>query len=82
MVRMLVITSLDYTDELEVGGVKEIKALGRVFVLWRTADGKPVCQDAYCIHLGANLAAGGSIVDNCIECPFHKWLAYHNNTPS
>ena len=28
-----------------------------------------VVQAAFCPHLGANLAAGGRIVDNCIECP-------------
>ena len=47
--------------------------IGKVFVLWRDNNGKPVCQDAFCIHLGANLAKGGKVVDNCIECPFHRW---------
>jgi hypothetical protein len=26
--------------------------LGQVFALWRTSDGKPICMDAFCIHLG------------------------------
>lgn len=29
--------------------------------------------DAYCPHLGADLAAGGRVVGSCIECPFHGW---------
>lgn len=29
--------------------------------------------DAYCPHLGANLAAGGRVLGDCIECPFHGW---------
>ena len=30
--------------------------------------------DSYCPHLGANLSAGGKVVDDdCIECPFHGW---------
>ena len=30
--------------------------------------------DAYCPHLGANMAAGGKVVrSDCLECPFHGW---------
>ena len=29
--------------------------------------------DAYCPHLGANMAAGGVVKGDCIECPFHGW---------
>jgi len=61
------------SDELKDGKVIEFRALGRVFVLWRNDEGQPVCQDAFCIHLGANLGKGGKVVDNCLECPFHKW---------
>ena len=43
------------SEELKIGEVKEVRALGRVFVLWRNSEGKVVCQDAFCIHLGANL---------------------------
>jgi nitrite reductase/ring-hydroxylating ferredoxin subunit len=35
--------------------------------------GKPVCQTAFCVHVGANLAVGGQVVDDCIRCPFHHW---------
>jgi nitrite reductase/ring-hydroxylating ferredoxin subunit len=35
--------------------------------------GKPVCQTAFCVHVGANLAVGGKIEDDCIRCPFHHW---------
>lgn len=61
------------TDELTPGKVMEVRALNQTFVLWRKADGTPVCQDAYCLHLGANLAVGGKVKDDCIECPFHLW---------
>jgi cholesterol 7-dehydrogenase len=59
--------------QLKNGQVMEYRALGRVYVLWRDQFGKPVCQDAFCIHQGANLGIGGKVVDNCLECPFHKW---------
>jgi len=61
------------SDQLSNGRVLEVRALGLVFAVWRDDAGKPVCQDAFCLHLGANLAVGGKVVDNCLECPFHKW---------
>lgn len=61
------------SDQLKKGQVMEYRALGRVYVLWRDDFGKPVCMDAFCIHQGANLGVGGKVVNNCIECPFHKW---------
>lgn len=42
------------------------------YVLWRTKDGKISLFDAYCPHLGANLAEGVN-KGNCLECPFHGW---------
>lgn len=31
-------------------------------------------MDAYCPHLGANMAVGGKVVNtDCLECPFHGW---------
>ena len=61
------------SDELKNGQVMEYRALDRVFVLWRDNNGKPVCQDAFCIHQGANLGHGGKVIDNCLQCPFHNW---------
>lgn len=61
------------SDALKNGAVMEFRALGRVFALWRDSNGKPVCQDAFCIHQGANLGVGGVVENDCIVCPFHKW---------
>lgn len=46
---------------------------GENFAVFRTADGKARITRAYCPHLGANLAVGGAVKGDCIECPFHKW---------
>nr|BAN66310.1 neverland [Mamestra brassicae] len=59
--------------ELKIGGVTAVDALGQNLCLYRGEDGVARCVDAYCPHLGANLAVGGSVCGNCIECPFHKW---------
>ena len=29
--------------------------------------------DAYCPHMGANIAVGGHVIGDCLECPFHGW---------
>jgi cholesterol 7-dehydrogenase len=30
-------------------------------------------MQAFCPHNGANLAVGGIVKGNCLECPFHGW---------
>ncbi len=44
---------------------------GRI-VIYRTDDGVARVFSAYCPHMGADLGAG-TIVDNRIQCPFHRW---------
>lgn len=58
--------------ELKIGDRKEIECLGEVLVVFRGENGIAAALNAYCPHNGANLA-GGEVVNNCIECPFHKW---------
>ena len=40
---------------------------------WRGADGRARMLDAYCRHLGANMAFGGRVHGDYLECPFHSW---------
>ncbi|KAL0858535.1 hypothetical protein ABMA27_012390 [Loxostege sticticalis] len=61
------------SSDLKVGGVLAVDVLGQNLCLFRGEDGVAHCVDAYCPHLGANLAIGGAVQGNCIECPFHKW---------
>jgi len=58
---------------LKVGDVRYVEFLGEHLVLFRGENTLPVLLDAYCPHLGANLAVEGKVVGNCIECPFHGW---------
>lgn len=61
------------SDEIPSGRVKYIPALGRHFALFRGEDKVLRCIDAHCVHLGANMAIGGKVVNNCLQCPFHLW---------
>ena len=41
--------------------------------MFRDDNGVPHVLDAYCPHLGADLGAGGQVVGECLQCPFHGW---------
>jgi len=58
---------------LETGTIRQVRRFGRDLILWRGEDGEAHLQDAYCPHLGANIAVGGKVVGNTVQCPFHQW---------
>src|SRR5688572_13049111 len=62
-----------FSNELGPAGVKRLRYFGQELVMFRGADGAARVYDAYCPHLGANLAVGGTVVGNAIQCPFHAW---------
>lgn len=80
------------SEELGRGIVKYIAVLGRHFAVFRGQDGQVRCLDAHCIHLGANMAIRGKVVNNCLQCPFHAWsfdgegkcrdIPYQQNIPA
>ncbi|XP_059213431.1 cholesterol 7-desaturase nvd [Centropristis striata] len=58
---------------LQRGEAKSVSVLGEQVAVFRGLDGTAYVVDAYCPHLGANLAVGGRVVGSCLECPFHGW---------
>jgi len=62
-----------FSDEIPVKGVKSLRYFGEKLVAFRGEDGAVHVLDAYCAHMGADLGAGGKVVGNAIECPFHAW---------
>ncbi|CAK8673804.1 unnamed protein product [Clavelina lepadiformis] len=59
---------------LEKGRVKSVYVFGTQLAVFRNKRGTVRIVDAYCPHLGANLAVGGKVVNSdCLECPFHGW---------
>jgi len=49
-----------------------ITCLGQRLVLYRDAEGLPVCLSDLCAHRGAALS-GGRVVGDCVVCPYHGW---------
>lgn len=42
-------------------------------VLFRTKSGQAKALDAFCPHMGLNLAKEGKVIDESIRCFFHHW---------
>ena len=62
------------SGDLGEGQVKQVDALGLNLAVYRGSDsGSVFITDAYCPHLGANIAVGGRVRGDCIQCPFHNW---------
>ncbi|CAF3388318.1 unnamed protein product [Rotaria sp. Silwood1] len=66
------------SDEIaKRGQIKHAFILGREMVIFRSDDehSQIYVLDAFCVHMGANLAFGGRVMPgtNCIQCPFHLW---------
>jgi nitrite reductase/ring-hydroxylating ferredoxin subunit len=64
---------IERSDKLKKGAIIEKKFMGLDIVLFRLQDGKACASTAFCPHLGAHFAHGGSIEGNCIRCPFHSF---------
>ncbi|WP_459970962.1 Rieske 2Fe-2S domain-containing protein [Mycobacterium sp. MUNTM1] len=63
-----------WSSELQAGDVRPLRYFGTELVVFRGNDGQAHVLDAHCQHLGANLAYGGCVVDEGIQCPFHGWV--------
>lgn len=80
------------SEELVAGQVEYVRAVGLHLALFRGESGTVSALDAYCPHLGANMAIGGKVHGDCLECPFHKWqfdeagavasIPYSTSTPT
>lgn len=60
--------------QLAVGQVESVQVFGQTLAVFRGSNGEAHVTDAYCPHIGANMAVGGVVKGNCLECPFHGWL--------
>ena len=59
--------------EIGTGQVRHVQCAGEQIALFRgRTDGRLAAVDAFCPHLGANLAYG-TVEGDRIQCPFHGW---------
>src|SRR5437868_8138577 len=65
---------IGWSGDIPVGAVVPLRYFGEDLVAFRRLDGTLHVLDAYCQHLGANLAYGGCVVEDGIQCPFHGWV--------
>lgn len=68
-------------NELDNGPLS-VHYFGQDFALYRGESGRVVMLDAYCVHMGTNIAAGQSTIivqsgeqmeGDSIRCPYHGW---------
>ena len=62
-----------YSRDVDPGQVIGLHYFGRRLICYRGASGAVYVLDAYCPHLGADIAVGGTVTEDCISCPFHGW---------
>lgn len=62
-----------YSRELAVGEVKPARYFATDLAIWRGEDGVARVLNAHCPHYGADMAKGGRVHGNWLECPFHAW---------
>jgi aminopyrrolnitrin oxygenase len=60
------------SQSLRVGEVKAVAIFGKDLVVYRGKDRRTVILDAYCPHMGTNLAEG-KVEGNELRCVLHRW---------
>ena len=60
------------SSEVPVGQVVPLRIGDQRLVVFRGNDGKPAVLDAFCPHMGTDLALG-RVVGDSIQCHFHHW---------
>ena len=61
------------SHELKTSKPLSKKICGHQLVLFRTQSGKARALDAFCPHMGMNLAKEGKVIDETLRCFFHHW---------
>ncbi|XP_054167308.1 cholesterol 7-desaturase nvd-like, partial [Oppia nitens] len=61
------------SEVLNKNETKSVSLFEHDLVVYRGESGLVHVLDTYCPHNGANLGVGGTVVGDCIRCPFHCW---------
>jgi nitrite reductase/ring-hydroxylating ferredoxin subunit len=60
------------SSQLCAGSIVPVRAFGTDLIAWRTQAGQIAVSEAFCPHLGANLAQG-CVDGSRLTCAFHGW---------
>lgn len=63
-----------WSEAIGPGDVRPLRYFGEDLVMFRSRTGELAVLNAHCQHLGANLAYGGCVIEDGIQCPFHGWV--------
>jgi 3-ketosteroid 9alpha-monooxygenase subunit A len=64
---------IGWSGDIVAGQIVSKRYFGEDLVAWRDEAGLLHAMDAYCGHMGAHLAFGGTVEGGCVTCPFHGW---------
>ncbi len=70
--------TIAWSSEVKPGQVVEKTIADQKVVIFRSESGKVSVVDAYCPHLGANFAHGGTVEGEDLRCPFHGFKFNHD----
>jgi phenylpropionate dioxygenase-like ring-hydroxylating dioxygenase large terminal subunit len=62
-----------WSPEFPIGQTRPLNYFGEELMAYRDDSGDLHVMEAHCKHLGAHLGHGGTVVGDCVECPFHGW---------
>ena len=62
-----------WSPEFPIGEVRPLHYFGEDLVAYRDEQGDLHIMEAHCKHLGAHIGHGGTVVGDCVQCPFHGW---------
>ena len=62
-----------WSPEFPIGEVRPLHYFGEDLVAYRDEQGELHVMEAHCKHLGAHIGHGGTVVGDCVQCPFHGW---------
>jgi phenylpropionate dioxygenase-like ring-hydroxylating dioxygenase large terminal subunit len=62
-----------YGRDVAAGAIVSLHYFGQQLICYRGESGTVHVLNAYCPHLGADIAVGGQVSEDCVICPFHGW---------
>lgn len=62
-----------WSAQFPAGEVRPLRYFGEDLAAYRDESGELHVLAAHCRHLGANIAQGGTVNGECVECPYHGW---------